>query len=154
MATVKKKSLFDHIKQITDVQNPNYWNDISDDDKKSWSNYMVNRFLSMKMDWIDIVNEVQKYNLKPELIYKMYMDIIPKGNYYLRYIKGKKKKNMDHPQWMINVVRNDLEVSKREAKETIDILMMTEGGVLELTEIANKYGVDSKKMKKAGLIAL
>jgi hypothetical protein len=30
--------------------------------------------------------------------------------------------------------------------------MMTEGGVLELTEIANKYGVDSKKMKKAGLI--
>ena len=53
------KSLFDHIKQITDVQNPNYWSDISDEDKKSWSNYMVNRFLSMKMDWIDIVNEVQ-----------------------------------------------------------------------------------------------
>ena len=34
MAKVKKKSLFDHIKQITDVQNPNYWNEISDDDKK------------------------------------------------------------------------------------------------------------------------
>ncbi len=33
MATVKKKSLFDHIKQITDVQNPNYWDEISDEDK-------------------------------------------------------------------------------------------------------------------------
>ena len=32
---VKKKSLFDHISQITAVQNPNYWEDISDEDKKS-----------------------------------------------------------------------------------------------------------------------
>ena len=69
------KSLFDHIKQITDVQNPNYWSDISDEDKKSWSNYMVNRFLSMKMDWIDIVNEVQKYDLEPEIVYKLYTNI-------------------------------------------------------------------------------
>ena len=38
MTTIKAKSLFDHIKQITDVQNPNYWDDISDVDKKSWSN--------------------------------------------------------------------------------------------------------------------
>ena len=34
MTSVKKKSLFDHIKQNTDIQNPNYWDDISDDDKK------------------------------------------------------------------------------------------------------------------------
>ena len=78
MATVKKKSLFDHIKQITDVQNPNYWEEISDEDKKSWSNYMVNRFLSMKMDWIDIVNEVQKYQMEPEILYKVYTNIFPK----------------------------------------------------------------------------
>ena len=58
--TVKKKSLFDHVNQITSVQNPNYWDEISDEDKKSWSNYMINRFLSMKSDWIDLVNEVQK----------------------------------------------------------------------------------------------
>ena len=55
---VKKKSLFDHINQITTIQNPNYWDEISDEDKKSWSNYMVNRFLSMKPEWIDLVNEV------------------------------------------------------------------------------------------------
>ena len=71
MATVKKKSLFDHIKQITDVQSPNYWDDISDDDKKSWSNYMVNRFLSMKMDWVELVNEVQRYPLQPKDLYKV-----------------------------------------------------------------------------------
>ena len=60
--TIKKKSLFDHIKEITSVQNPNYWETLSEDDKKTWSNYMVHRFLSMKMEWIEVVNELQKYN--------------------------------------------------------------------------------------------
>ena len=67
---VKKKSLFDHVNQVTAVQNPNYWEDISDEDKKTWSNYMVNRFLSMKPDWIDLVNEIQKYPLEPKQLYK------------------------------------------------------------------------------------
>ena len=55
------KSLFDHIKQITNVQNTLYWDSLSDGDKKTWSNYMVHRFLSMNMNWVDIVNELQKY---------------------------------------------------------------------------------------------
>ena len=31
---MKTKTLFDHIKEITNSQNPNYWDDISDADKK------------------------------------------------------------------------------------------------------------------------
>ena len=38
------KSLFDHIKQITNVQNTLYWDSLSEGDKKTWSNYMVHRF--------------------------------------------------------------------------------------------------------------
>ena len=45
---MKTKTLFDHIKQITNVQNQLYWDNITDADKKTWSNYMVHRFLSMK----------------------------------------------------------------------------------------------------------
>ena len=40
---------------------------------------MVNRFLSMKMDWIEVVNEFQKYNLKPKELYKLYINVLPKG---------------------------------------------------------------------------
>ena len=75
---MKKKSLFDHIKQITSVQDENYWDKISDTDKKTWSNYMVHRFLSMKMEWIELVNELQKYNLEPKELYKLYTNILPK----------------------------------------------------------------------------
>ena len=58
---MKAKSLFDHIKQITNVQNQLYWYNITDADTKTWSNYMVRRFLSMKAEWIEVVNEIQQY---------------------------------------------------------------------------------------------
>tara|TARA_Y100000816_G_scaffold256717_1_gene210393 strand:- start:15 stop:500 length:486 start_codon:yes stop_codon:yes gene_type:complete len=146
---VKKKSLFDHITQITSVQNPNYWDEISDEDKKSWSNYMVNRFLSMKTDWIELVNELQKYNLKPKELYKLYTNILPKGKQWLKYTKG--RNIMSHPNWLINIVVNHEQISKKEAVEYIDLLMLTEGGMLELGELSRKWGVEETKIKKAGL---
>ena len=146
---IKKKSLFDHIKQITSVQNADYWNTLSEEDKKSWSNYMVHRFLSMKMDWIELVNELQRYNLKPKELYKIYTNILPKGKQWLKYIKGEKK--MQYADWLVNVVANEMKVSKKEAYEAVDMYMLSEGGILELREICVKWGVEPKKLEKAGL---
>ena len=149
MATVKKKSLFDHIKQITDVQNPNYWDDISDDDKKSWSNYMVNRFLSMKMDWVGFVNEVQQYPLQPKELYKVYTDILPKKRQWLKYVKGDKK--MKYPNWVYEIVAKHLQVSLREAKEAVETYEMSYGGQSELVDILVKYGKTEEECRKIGL---
>jgi hypothetical protein len=146
---VKRKSLFDHINQITSVQNPNYWDEISDEDKKSWSNYMVNRFLSMNSDWMELVNELQKYNLQPKELYKLYTNILPKGKRWLKYVKG--RNDMDYPEWLINVVRNNDNCSRKEAIEAVDMLMLTEGGMMELGELGRKWGIEEKKIKDAGL---
>ena len=149
MAVVKKKSLFDHIKQITDIQNPNYWDEISDDDKKSWSNYMVNRFLSMKMDWVDIVNEIQKYPLKPKELYKVYTDILPKKRQWLKYIKGDKK--MKYPKWVYEIVSKDLQCSLREAKEAVEMYELSYGGQSELVGILMIYRRTEEECRKIGL---
>ena len=143
------KSLFDHIKQITDVQNPNYWDEISDEDKKSWSNYMVNRFLSMKMDWIDIVNEVQKYDLEPEIVYKLYTNIFPKGKQWLKYIKGDKK--MKYPKWVYEIVSKHLQCSMREANDAVEMYDISHGGQSELVDILIKYGKTEQECRKIGL---
>ena len=50
---MKKRSLFDHIREVTAVQKVDYFDTLSVDDRKSWSNYMVNRFLSMKIEWVE-----------------------------------------------------------------------------------------------------
>ena len=148
--TVKKKSLFDHVNQVTSVQNPNYWEDISDEDKKTWSNYMVNRFLSMKSDWIELVNEVQKYPLEPKELYKVYTSILPKKKQWLRYIKGDKK--MDYPKWVYEIVAKDMQVSMREAVSAVEMYDMSHGGQAELGDILLKYGTEEKEVRKLGLI--
>ena len=149
---MKTKTLFDHIKQITNVQNQLYWDNITDADKKTWANYMVHRFLSMKIEWVELVNELQKYNLKPKDLYKLYTNVLPKGKQWLRYTKGRNQ--MEHPQWLINLVAVHMKSSKKEAYDAVEMYMLTEGGMLELGEICRKYGVEPKKIEKAGLNVL
>ena len=147
---VKKKSLFDHVNQVTAVQNPNYWEDISEEDKKTWSNYMVNRFLSMKSDWIDLVNEVQKYPLEPKELYKVYTSILPKKKQWLRYVKGDKK--MKYPKWVYEIVAKHLQCSMREANDAVEMYDISMGGQAELADVLFKYGVEKREVRKLGLI--
>jgi|TARA_R100000030_G_scaffold99729_1_gene91227 hypothetical protein len=149
MAKVKKKSLFDHVNAVTSQQSPDYWDSISDDDKKSWSNYMINRFLSMKPDWIDFVNEVQKYPLQPKELYKVYIDILPKKKQWLKYIKGDKK--MKYPKWVYEIVARHLQCSVREANDAVEMFEISAGGQSELTDILMKYGKTEEECRKIGL---
>ena len=149
MAKIKRKNLFDHINAITSQQHSNYWDDISDEDKKSWSNYMVNRFLSMKMEWIEFVNEVQKYPLKPKELYKVYTDMLPKKRQWLKYIKGDKE--MKYPKWVYEIVAKYLQISLREASDAVDMYELSHGGQAELTDILIKYGRTVEEIRKIGL---
>ena len=110
---------------------------------------MVNRFLSMKPEWIELVNELQKYNLKPKELYKLYTNVLPKGKRWLKYTKG--RNSMDYPEWLINIMRNNDESSRKEAIDAIDMLMLTEGGMMELGELGRKWGIEERKIKAAGL---
>ena len=149
MAKVKKKSLFNHVNAVTSQQSPDYWDSISDDDKKSWSNYMINRFLSMKPDWIEFVNEVQKYPLQPKELYKVYIDILPKKKQWLKYIKGDKK--MKYPKWVYEIVARHLQCSVREANDAVEMFEISAGGQSELTDILMKYGKTEEECRKIGL---
>ena len=49
----KKKSLFDHVKHIRQVQDPNYYKELSSEDKKSFNHFMILRALSMDADIVE-----------------------------------------------------------------------------------------------------
>ena len=143
------RELFDHIKWITEKQTKDYWGTLNDTERKRWSNYMINRFLSMKMDWISFVNEVQQYNLKPKDLYRLYIDILPKGKQWLKYTKRRKK--MNYPNWLLEIMTKDFKISILEARSHLDILYMTEQGKQEVREIAMKYGTEEKLLKSIGV---
>ena len=143
------RELFDHIKWITEKQTKDYWDTLNDTERKRWSNYMINRFLSMKMDWISFVNEVQQYNLKPKDLYRLYIDILPKGKQWLKYTKRRKK--MNYPNWLLEIMTKDFKISILEARSHLDILYMTEQGKQEVREILMKYGTEEKLLKSIGV---
>ena len=131
-------TIFDWLKQIT--YNKGDWDSFSDDDKKSWNNYMVHRFLSMNPNYIEVVNIVQKYQyLTDKQVYTIYKNLIPKRNVFLKYIKGKKDKTSAED---LKYLADYFECSTREIKEYIDIVPKN-----ELANILDNFKVTTSKKK-------
>ena len=145
----KNKGLFDHITHITQRQTKGYWDSLNETEKKQWSNYMIHRFLSMKMDYVEVVNELQRYNLKPKELYKLYTNILPKKKEWLRYVKG--KKTMKYQKWLLEIVAKYYESSINEAHDYLEIYYSTEQGKVELKSILQKFGIEPKGIKKLNL---
>ena len=141
---MKPKGLFDHINHITSNQTKDYWNTLTESDKKTWSNYMINRFLSMKMEWTDFVNEIQKLKLAPHQLYLVYSNVLPKGKQYLKYIK--KKKQTIYNTQVIQKVSEYFEISQSESEDYLKLLSKE-----QIRELVSKYGYIDKELKQMGL---
>jgi hypothetical protein len=148
MADTKKAlTLFDHIGGITDRKTP--WSQLSEMDRKSFSPYMINRFLSMSPDMIEFVNELQKYTisvLSPKEVYNLYLEVLPKKKMFLKYIKGDAKEK--YSEKLIEYVSKYFECSNKEALDYLDIYYCNEKYKAELTSILQKFGLTEKEIKK------
>jgi len=139
---VKAKSLFDHLGGITYKKDK--WESLSEMDKKSFEMYMVNRFLSMNLDYLELVNEIQRYTngqLKSRELYKVYLDILPKKKSFDKYIKGKSES-----KWDKNVIKYLCEYFKLSSREVEDYLEILSKD--EVKSIIQKFGVDKKEIDK------
>lgn len=144
-------TLFDHIKAITQDQKLDYWDRLSDQDRKTWSNYMILRFLSMKYDWLPLISELQflLQDLPPKQMYLALIDLLPKGREYLKYING--KKSTKHPDWLVECMKKRFECTKKQAIDYLEILYAIENGQSEIKKIAEDFGTDPKEIKKLKL---
>lgn len=141
----KAKSIFDHLSGLTDKKVS--WEHLTDADRKSFTVYIVNRWLSMNMDFIEIVNEFQKYTIgqiSPAETYKLYFDVLPKQKQFNKYIKGKKadKYNSD----LVELLSKHFLISEKQATEYLD--MSQELSLNTLKEIVKKYGKTDKEVDK------
>lgn len=145
MSENKARNIFEHISGITDKKTP--WDVLSDSDKKSFTPYIINRWLSMNMDFIELVNELQRYTIgqvSPEETYKLYYDILPKQKQFNKYIKGKKADKYNPA--LVELLSMHFLVSEKEAMDYIDIYQETSLNTLK--EIIKKYGKTDKEVDK------
>jgi hypothetical protein len=143
----KGPGLFDHIKQVNQVQNPRYFKNLSDVDKSTWSNWMILRALSCNPNYTDIVNDLQKFlKLKPELMYLLMIGIFPKDHGYYKFIKGKAREKYNGE--LIALVAKHFEISEKEAIDYLNIFYLTKENKVELEKIVSLYGKDKTELKE------
>ena len=135
-------TIFNWINEI--LVSKKHWNDFTEDEQKKFSPFIINRWLSMDNEFLEIVNFFQKYSigtLEPREVYKWYCDMLPKGKRFNKYIKGKKDKKYNTE--LIDIMVMHFECSKSQVKDYLDLIAKD-----ELIEILEKYGMNEKTIKR------
>lgn len=143
------KTLFDHLNAITKDQDPNYFDKLSEEDLKTWSNYMIHRFLSMNFDFVETISQFQPLTqtMEPKMYYLLMIGVIPKGKYYLRYIRGKGEEIANEK--LVELLQIEYNCSKSTAIDYYNILTAIKEGPEYFEYLKSKYGeVEKEKGKK------
>ena len=135
-------TIFNWINEI--LVSKKHWNEFTEDEQKKFSPFIINRWLSMDNEFLEIVNFFQKYSigtLESREVYKWYCDMLPRGKRFNKYIKGKKDKKYNTE--LIDIMVMHFECSKSQVKDYLDLIHKD-----ELIEILEKYGMNEKTIKR------
>jgi hypothetical protein len=139
MSKKQVKDLWGWLNEITLYKTP--VENISEESWDKWNSYMVNRYVSMDIRYIELVNYIQTipYDNKQQL-YNIYREMIPKAKTFFKYLKtNRKKKNTE----VIEYIAQYFQCSLGEAEEYLDILRET-----GTRRVLYDMGVDDKEIKK------
>ena len=144
MAEEKRKAatMFDFIDGVTHKKKE--WSKWSDVDQKAFSPYMMNRFLSMRMELTELINEFQTYTiglLRPQETYKLYHELLPNNKAFAKYIKGKSEDKYE--KGLVEQVSEHYQVSKSEAADYVELM-----DKVQCERILSMYGYSDGDKKK------
>jgi len=132
-------TLFDWLNEIT--FNKREWSSFSEDQRESFNSYMVHRYVSMYIGYIELANIAQKLPLtEKEKIYNIYKTMLPKKKMFLKYVKKQNKNTYEN---LLQYVADYYQCSLGEAEEYIDIIR--EAGI---RGILWEMGVNEKETDK------
>tara|TARA_Y100000356_G_C11124856_1_gene216749 strand:- start:147 stop:578 length:432 start_codon:yes stop_codon:yes gene_type:complete len=137
----KPATIFDHLANITWKKTP--WDKLDEASQKTFSPYLINRWLSMNMDYIEIVDMFQQYTIGPlskKHVYQLYFDFLPKQKSFNKYIKGKKQDKYNKE--LVQLIANHYQIARIEAEEYIGLL-----GKDNISDILKRYGKNDKEIK-------
>lgn len=147
----KTKSIIDFINCVFMQKTP--WEDLSEQDKKAFSPFMMHRWISMSPDYLELMNYLQQYTtgiLQPREIYKVFCGVLPKRKFWSKYIKSKKEKDTKISPALVQFLAINEHWSKDEAYDNLlTIGVDTKEGSAMLNEYLACYGIPEKdRIKK------
>jgi hypothetical protein len=139
MSKKQIKDIWGWLNEITLYKTPP--ENISEESWDKWNSYMIHRYVSMNINYVELANYVQTlpYENKQQT-YIIYREMIPKTKVFLKYIKSRNKKQNTT---LVDYVAKHFECSLGEAEEYIDILR--EAGT---RSILYRMGIEDKEIEK------
>lgn len=146
--TPKGLGLFDHVRHIREVQDPDYFQNLSELDRKSFNHFLILRALSMNSAFCDDVSTLYRLfdKVPSQQFYTLLISIFPKDKRFYPWIKAKKHHKFSNQ--LIELVAKRFEVSEKEALDYIKILSSSKDGEKTLTDICRGWGLTDKEIEK------
>jgi hypothetical protein len=134
----KINSIFDWVKQISYNKEP--WSSFSNEEHDVFSNFMINKIISMNPNYIELVAEIQEYQIPKQKLYEFYCKTLPKQKFFNKYQKPSKQQ---YPKEVINLLSEYFQISSREVLDYCNILTQQ-----DIKDILLQLGRDEKEIKK------
>jgi hypothetical protein len=141
---IKQKGLFDHLNQIRGLKNPDYYDSLTEHEKKTFNQYVILMGLSMDKECIEEMSYLSKYlNIIPNRqFYRVCCDMVPYGKKFGKWIKNSKVKLNKE---LVTKIAEYFEIGISDARDYCEI--MIESNVDELKAILSKFGLSEKEIK-------
>lgn len=145
---IKSKYLFDHLDAIRTHKDPNYYDNLTESEKKSFNHWAILHGLSMDVNLIDLTAFLWKdgyYDkIPPVLFYKLLIELVPKTTQRLFWIKRSQKRNVN----LFKIISTWYSISYREAEEYFNIFTMKDDGYKEIGNILEGMGYTDKESEE------
>ena len=145
--STKSKSLFDHINHIRESKTVDYYDKLTEVEKKGFSKYTLLMGLSMDGGSIDTMAYLSKYfELIPnKQFYTACCDLTPAGKKYCKWIKSSGTKFNGE---LLELLSKHFQIGQDEVKDYCKILFRDENGILYIHNICQKYGKTDKEIER------
>lgn len=138
------KKLSSHIKHITEIQNLDYYDTLTDEEKENFdkSTFFIWEKLGLCMDLVPIIAKYKtaltQRGIKGRRLYIALTEIIPKGKYQFKQIyKGKKRVYIP---LFVELLKKEYNCSETICKEYIDIYSELGVEMEEYDKLKKKFG--------------
>jgi hypothetical protein len=130
---------FDFLKLVHDKKIK--WEDLNEDEQKTYNKFIINRALGFNNNMLDIVNRLQGYDVTPKESFKYYQSMTGDKFRFNKWIKGNKEKSFN-PELLLKIA-GYLECSKKQASEYLNILSKK-----ETKNLLKHIGLQDSEIKK------
>jgi len=143
---VRTRGLFDHVKHIRQVQSEDYYDTLSESERKTFSKFMILRVLSMDQKIVEEISYISKYMevLPDKQFYALLIKCIPKDYKFYPYIKKNVK---DVNPTVLGCIVKKYQIGSSDASDYYSLFIQTESGLNNLVELVQSFGYSQSEIE-------